>query len=96
MNNYTFSNDIMCEWRGDKPFVNIYQDYTFHGSGIFEWGCGGKNAADLALNILTHFVDKEIAFKLHQEFKWDFIAKMPREGGIIKNRDIKDWIKERI
>jgi len=47
----------------------------------------------LALNILSYFVPVDEAFRLHQEFKWEFIAPVPFDGGTIKNEAIRAWIK---
>lgn len=33
-----------------------------------------------------------LSYQLHQQFKRDFIASMPEEGGIIPMNAIKDWI----
>jgi Family of unknown function (DUF6011)/Family of unknown function (DUF6166) len=33
------------------------------------------------------------AYSIHQGFKRDFIARMPKEGGIIPLADIKNWIR---
>jgi hypothetical protein len=68
---------------------------VFHSPTGFEWGYGGSGPADLAFNILAMFVDKEYAFKYHQQFKWDFVAKIPREGGTISGLDIICWLYAR-
>lgn len=34
-----------------------------------------------------------LAYQLHQPFKWEFIAKVPREGGKIYTNDIVAWIE---
>lgn len=34
-----------------------------------------------------------MAFELHQAFKWEFIANIPREGGEIRTNDIINWIE---
>ena len=36
----------------------------------------------------------KLAYTLHQSFKWDFIASMPREGGRIYTNDIISWIRQ--
>lgn len=35
-----------------------------------------------------------LAYALHQGFKWDFIATMPREGGRIYTNDVITWIHQ--
>ncbi len=37
----------------------------------------------------------ERAWDLHQDFKWTFIAGLPREGGVIPGATIRAWIAER-
>lgn len=37
----------------------------------------------------------ELAWDLHQDFKWDLIAKVPRDGGLVYALDIWKWIKPR-
>jgi hypothetical protein len=79
-----------------------------HSPTGFEWGYGGSAPADLALNILNAFappksdgeepvecfkgVCSATAMRLHQDFKWTFIAPMPRVGGTIKAETIRNWL----
>ncbi len=65
-----------------------------HSPDGFNWGYGGSGPAQLALAILLKFTDKDTALRLHQEFKWDIIAKLPQKDFEI-NIDIKKWIKAR-
>ena len=89
-----FDGDVICK-RGEgwNISTNVPQFEVHHSPSGFEWGYGGSGPADLALNILMLFTDKKTAYALHQAFKWDFIATMPREGGTIKGEDIKRWIE---
>ena len=64
-----------------------------HSPDGFNVGYGGSGPAQLALAILLEFTDKDIALRLHQEFKWDVIAKLPQTDFEIE-LDIKKWIKE--
>lgn len=36
------------------------------------------------------------AYELHQDFKWAFVATLPREGGSIKTNDAIAWIEHHI
>jgi hypothetical protein len=75
--------------------TNVRHVWKNHSPTGFEWGYGGSGPADLALNILIKFgLDREKAARLHQDFKWKFIATMPKEGGIIKHIDIEQWVKQ--
>jgi hypothetical protein len=35
------------------------------------------------------------AWMHHQRFKWEFIATLPKEGGVIRAADIRKWIAAR-
>ena len=79
--------------------------YAPHG---VDWGFGGSGAADLALNVLAVFLPlagdapgvalrdgssvSEAAWALHQTFKYDLIATLPRAGGDISAEAIRAWI----
>src|SRR5215217_8434842 len=74
----------------------------------FDWGFGGSGPADLALDVLALFLPlapeatsvalrdgssvSEAAWALHQEFKYDLIATLPRSGGDISVQTIRAWI----
>lgn len=77
------------------PVVSgVEHEWVYHSPTGFEWGYSGSGPAELALNILIKFVDRETAFRLHQKFKEEFIAPMPEEGGEIYHKDILKWIEE--
>lgn len=81
-------------WRDNNGAqTNVPHLILHHSPTGFEWGYGGSGPADFALNILYLFTDKETAWNLHQQFKWEFIARMPYEGGEIKAETIREWIK---
>ena len=88
--------DIICRRERGKPVVNIPQKIKHHSPAGFEWGYGGSGPADLALNILALFIGKQHAFDLHQQFKNEFIANMPRSGGIIIKEEILTWVEENL
>lgn len=82
-----------------------------HSPAGFECGYGGSGPADLALSILAAFVParagvaterlykgarcSRFAWMHHQQFKWAFIATLPKEGGVIRALDIREWIAGR-
>jgi hypothetical protein len=83
---------------------------VWHSPDGFEVGYGGSGPADLALNILNAFVPaggangsercyrgrcSTFAARHHQDFKVEFLAPMPREGGTITAERIRAWIAER-
>lgn len=95
-----------------EPFTNVPHTVIWHSPTGFEWGYGGSGPADLALNILNQFVPPGVdldepekcfagecsrfAAANHQDFKFQFIASMPKEGGTIKAEVIKEWIYARV
>lgn len=87
--------DIILQRVNGCAVVNVPHAIKLHSPTGFEWGYGGSGPADLALNILYAITgDRELAMQYHQQFKWDFIARVPREGGVIKRDDIIDWLKK--
>lgn len=64
-----------------------------HSPTGLEWGYGGSGPADLALNVLGLFLAPPEAFRLHQAFKWDHVATLPREGGRISYQVVREWIQ---
>jgi hypothetical protein len=87
---------------------SIPQRHVHYAPKGFDWGFGGSGPADLALNVLTLFLPltpdatgvalrdgsaiSEAAWALHQEFKYDLIATLPRAGGDISAESIRAWI----
>lgn len=74
--------------------TNVPRKYVWHSPTGFEWGYEGSGPADLALNILAMFIPVYWAVKYHQEFKRQYIAPMPKEGGLIPGWEIYLWIEE--
>ncbi len=82
-----------------------------HSPTGFECGYGGSGPADLALSILAAFVParagvateqlykgqrcSRFAWAYHQQFKWEFIATLPKEGGALRAAAIREWIAAR-
>jgi hypothetical protein len=87
-----FEGDVILQRTEKGACTNIPQTEVYHSPTGFEWGYGGSGPADLALNILRLFTDPQTARRYHQAFKWEFIAPMPREGGVIKGDVIRDWL----
>ncbi len=93
-------------------WTNVSHVVTHHSPTGFEFGYGGSGPADLALNVVENILYHlnytgprmrcfdgtcfELAFTLHQDFKWDFISQCPRAGGRIPYEVIKTWIIERM
>jgi hypothetical protein len=87
---------------------SIPQRHVHYAPKGFDWGFGGSGPADLALNVLAVFLPlapegtsvalrdgtsvSEAAWALHQAFKYDLIATLPRAGGDISAKTIRAWI----
>jgi hypothetical protein len=87
---------------------SIPQRHVHYAPAGFDWGFGGSGPADLALNVLALFLPlapeatsvalqdgssvSEAVWALHQAFKYDLIATLPRSGGHITAKMIGDWI----
>ena len=84
--------------------------YVVHSPTGFEWGYGGSGPSDLALAILVHHLKVkplgprpgfrwsgdgwDRVFTLHQDFKWQFVARWPQEKDwVLWSDDIDDWMK---
>ncbi len=82
-----------------------------HSPSGFECGYCGSGPADLALSIIGVFVPasadgsgvrlykgqvcSRFAWAHHQAFKFEVIARLPRDGGTIRAADIHRWIADR-
>lgn len=89
-----FAMDIVCRrTSAGEASANVPRRIIHHSPDGYEWGYGGSGPADLALNILSLFVGTNRAWPLHQDFKRDFIANMPHEGGTIPKDTIVNWIE---
>lgn len=86
--------DVILYRELGRARTNVQQTIVHHSPDGFEWGYYGSGPTDLALNILVQYVDVKLAMLYHEKFRNDFIAKMPREGGIIKSSKILEWLKE--
>jgi len=91
-----FVEDIVCSREGGERKTNVPRRITRHSPDGFEWGYGGSGPADFALNILSIFVGQDLAEKYHQDFKREFIATLPHEGGTISREKILSWIMKNI
>ena len=90
-----FHGDIVCSRDENGMHTNVPRRIIRHSPGGFAWGYGGSGPADLALNVLSVFAGQEFAERYHQEFKREFVATLPHEGGTIKREDIIQWIMDR-
>jgi len=86
--------DIILQNIDGYATANVPHAIVKHSPTGFAWGYGGSGPADLALNILYAVTgSRELAMQHYQQFKWDFIAPMPKQGGTIRRDDILAWLK---
>ena len=90
--------DVVCSRSADGDVVtNVPVRIKRHSFGEFNYGYGGSGPAEFALNILSCYIGEEKAREggLYQDFKFQFVAALPPEGGTIKREDILNWLKEK-
>ena len=81
-------------WIGGREILpERSQRICNHSPGGFAWGYGGSGPAQLALAVLLHFVDERTALSRYQDFKWDFVAKLPQADFVSIVPD--EWIAPR-
>ncbi|MDI3317246.1 MAG: DUF6166 domain-containing protein [Bacillota bacterium] len=68
---------------------------VLHSPTGFSWGYGGSGPADLALSILADFLgDRKLAEQLHQDFKWEFVAKWTEDRPwLLTGAQILAWLR---
>jgi hypothetical protein len=103
---------FLCRNANGEPETNVLWVVTSHSPTGFEFGYGGSGPADLALNIAEHALKHlgykgnrqpcykgdcfDLAWEVHQDLKWQFIAQAPREGTVIPWQDILDFVQDYI
>lgn len=72
--------------------LNPRLDLFNHSPTGFEFGYGGSGPAQLALALLADALkDDERAVRLHQRFKFEFVAQTYSQSWEITQRAIVDW-----
>ena len=68
-----------------------------HSPDGFSWGYYGSGPAQLALAILLEAgVSVDDARKLHQEFKQQFVAKLPERDSFMLRVNVKQWAEQKL
>ncbi len=89
-----FEGNVVLKRENGRVLTNVPHTIVRHSPTGFAWGYGGSGPADLALNILLLYTDEEAADRLYQRFKWEFVSRVPPEGGVIKGETIRAWLEE--
>lgn len=78
--------------------------YPYHSPDGFEFGYSGSGPSDLALAILADVLGEHpsreeldkgrpVCWKLHLDFKHDYVATSPREGLYITAHQVETWLE---
>jgi hypothetical protein len=88
-------NSVMIRRMDDDALAtNVPHVWKYHSPTGFEIGYGGSGPADLALNALIACgVPPELAIKLHQAFKNEFIANIGERNGQIALSEVLAWLQ---
>ena len=70
------------------------QESRSHSPDGFSWGYGGSGPAQLALALLLLHLPEPEAVRLHQDFKWEVIARLPQSDFELTVAKVKNWVKE--
>jgi hypothetical protein len=64
----------------DGEPLDCRYDLLSASSSGFQWGYGGSGPAQLAIAILVHAYDDEIAGNHYQRFKREVVSELPEDG----------------
>jgi len=86
--------DVVCSRDENGIHTNVPRRITHHSPDGFEWGYCGSGPSDFALNILSVYIGEKEAKSggLYQDFKFEFVAKLPKKGGTIRRDDVFKWL----
>jgi hypothetical protein len=69
-----------------------------HSPDGFNYGYGGSGPAQLALALLLDVTENpDLSVRLHQDFKWEFVAKWDQEfPWKISEKTIAEWVTQKL
>jgi hypothetical protein len=73
----------------------LRQRIVRHSPTGLEFGYGGSGPADCAANVLALILPMKEAWRLHQDFKSAFVARLPRDGGTVEMVEVRAWVEAR-
>jgi hypothetical protein len=78
---------------GEGRPLHLHLNFCNHSPTGYDWGYGGSGPAQLAFEILYDvFADPELAWTLHQRFKFDRIATLSRDAPWnIREGEVVQW-----
>lgn len=91
-----FSFDKVVVEHNGKP-IDLYRSLQVyaHSPTGFNWGYLGSGPAQLALAILLEFAPEDVAIRLHQSFKVEFLSGLKEDNWGIDDIIIQNWIKQK-
>jgi hypothetical protein len=72
--------------------LKLRHDLRMHADG-FEWGYAGGGPAQLALAILSDVVGADEASVCYQRFKFEVVAKLPKERWELSREEVLWWYR---
>ena len=89
-----FKDVILTKNAGSEYISNVPKRFAYSLS--FCWGYSGTGPIDLALSILLHFTNEDLAFTyLHAlDFTREVIANLPQTVTVLKAEVILTWIEK--
>lgn len=86
---------VVIENGDEKADLPMRLDLWNHSPTGFEWGYSGSGPAQLALALLADASgDDTLASRMHQRFKADFVAKLPRNAAwTLTDGQVRRWIE---
>lgn len=73
-----------------EPLAYRYDLLSASPSG-FEWAYGGSGPAQLAIAILAHAYDDQVACQHYQRFKREVVAHLPHDGWTLRKMALDAW-----
>lgn len=70
----------------------VTTEHIARHSQSLEWGYVGAGPADCALSILARVAGMDEAEHHHHDFLHQVVARLPREGGLLRAADIRAWV----
>lgn len=75
---------------GEEAALPPRLDLWNHSPAGFNWGYGGSGPAQLSLALLADALgDDERASRLHQDFKWEVVSRLPRAEWQLLPEDVQ-------
>ncbi len=75
---------------GDECLPKRYDLLSASPSG-FSWSFSGSGPAQLAIAILAHAYDDEVAENHYQRFKCEIVSELPEDGWTLTEQDLDAW-----